>query len=74
MNMEMNRSVCMICERECTEGIHILSQFICTDCEQDICRTNVDDDLYDYFVARLRALWGEMVRLDTERSNGSTLS
>ncbi|PWI57532.1 sigma factor G inhibitor Gin [Sulfoacidibacillus thermotolerans] len=72
--METNRSVCMICERECTEGIHILTQFICLECEQDICRTNVEDDLYDYFVGRLRGLWIDVLNLDKEEANGSTLS
>ncbi|MCY0894086.1 MAG: sigma factor G inhibitor Gin [Acidibacillus sp.] len=69
--METNHWVCMMCERDCSDGIHILSQFICTECEQDMCRTEVEDDLYDYFVSRLRSLWGEMMTLDPEQ-NGST--
>jgi len=52
--------VCMICEQVGGEGIHILSQFICLECEREIVNTGVDDDLYDYFVERMRALWRDI--------------
>ncbi len=70
------RPVCMICERECDEheGIKILSQFICTDCEKDIVNTNVDDDLYDYFVEKLRTLWLDIMRTDIDPPPGTPYS
>lgn len=62
-NSEMQEApaqVCMICEQAGREGIHILSQFICFECEREIVNTGVDDDLYDYFVERMRALWRDL--------------
>lgn len=63
---ELEPHVCMICEQTGKEGIHILSQFICLECERDIVNTGVDDDLYEYFVERMRALWRDLAGVDTE--------
>ncbi|MCY0875672.1 MAG: sigma factor G inhibitor Gin [Firmicutes bacterium] len=65
--------VCMICEQAGKEGIHILSQFICLECEREIVNTGVDDDLYDYFVERMRALWRDLANREPDLS-GPTYS
>lgn len=61
MCVEDDLRVCMICARTGGDGIHILSRFICSDCEQDLVNTEVDDDLYEYFVDRLRILWNDLM-------------
>ena len=66
--------VCMICERAGSDGIHILSQFICSDCEAEIVNTDVEDDLYDYLVMRMRVLWLDLIRMETDQPPGSTFS
>ncbi len=66
--------VCMICECSCSNGIHILSQFICSECEEEIVNTSVEDDLYDYFVERLRALWLDLIGLEMDQPPGSSFS
>lgn len=63
--------VCMICEQRGREGIHILSQFICLECEREIVNTGVDDDLYDYFVERMRALWQDLANHEPDVSGPS---
>lgn len=55
--MESTAEECIVCGQTRTDGIRIVSRFICADCESDIVRTDVEDDMYGYFVERLRALW-----------------
>ena len=71
---EDNLYVCMICECAGSNGIHILSQFICSDCEEEIVNTSVEDDLYIYFVERMRAVWLDLLELETDRPPGSSFS
>ena len=47
---------CIICQVSSAEGITILDSFLCTDCEQEIVRTEVDDTRYTMFVSKLREL------------------
>ncbi|OPG16870.1 sigma factor G inhibitor Gin [Ferroacidibacillus organovorans] len=51
---------CLICEARVREGIVLLGHTICADCEQEMIHTEVDDELYAYFVEKLRTLWFEL--------------
>lgn len=70
-NHEELANVCMICEQAGREGIHILSQFICLECEREMVMTGVEDDLYDYFVERMRALWRDLTLPEGETPGSS---
>ena len=65
---EAPQYICVVCERECAKGMHILSRFVCSDCESEIISTPVDDDLYEYFVERLRVLWCDLLSFDPDAS------
>jgi hypothetical protein len=45
---------CIICNLEKPEGIFILSEFICDDCEAEIVRTDVQDEKYPFFIHQLK--------------------
>lgn len=66
MEEERPQYACVVCERVGSEGIHVLSRFICADCEWEMVNTPVEDDLYHYFIERLRILWLDMAWLDTD--------
>ncbi|WP_083964243.1 sigma factor G inhibitor Gin [Shimazuella kribbensis] len=51
------REVCIVCEKERRDVLHILDQPICTVCEQDIAGVNVSDLAYDFYIARLKEIW-----------------
>ncbi|MDA8354180.1 MAG: sigma factor G inhibitor Gin [Firmicutes bacterium] len=48
---------CLVCKEGCQQGIAVLDEFICKDCEQEIVKTDVKDQKYPYFVTRLKNLW-----------------
>lgn len=58
---ERTAFTCVVCECQTSDGIHILSQFICADCEREMVLTEVDDELYAFFVARLRTIWKDLM-------------
>lgn len=58
---ERTTFTCVVCECQTAEGIRILSQFICADCEREMVGTEVDDELYEFFVVRLRAVWKDLM-------------
>ena len=66
--------VCVVCERQTVEGMHILSQFICTDCEREMIGTEADDELYGFFVMRLRGIWKELMSGGTDASESGCTS
>ncbi|WP_342749813.1 sigma factor G inhibitor Gin [Planifilum fimeticola] len=48
---------CIVCEQPRHEGISILDEFICDDCERSIVRTPVEDKKYSFFVTQLSRIW-----------------
>lgn len=48
--------VCIICGHEKKEGIRILSQFICEDCEAEMVRTEAEDAKYRFFIGRMKKI------------------
>ncbi|SEU31667.1 sigma factor G inhibitor Gin [Paenibacillus sp. NFR01] len=55
--MEQNpRQTCIICSQEKEEGIVIVSQFICEDCESEMVHTEADDAKYRFFIGRMKKI------------------
>lgn len=54
---EQKEKICIICGQARTEGITIVSEFICEACETEIVRTDVKDDKYPFFIHRLKRIW-----------------
>ncbi|QWU16313.1 Inhibitor of sigma-G Gin [Paenibacillus sophorae] len=48
--------VCIICGQEKEEGIRIVSQFICEDCEEEMVRTEAEDAKYRFFIGRMKKI------------------
>lgn len=51
------RYKCIVCEQPKEEGIFIVSEFICTDCESEMVHTDVKDEKYPFFIHQLRQIW-----------------
>lgn len=50
------RQICQICQEEKKEGIVIYQAFICSECEQEMIMTEPEDERYQYFVKKLKAI------------------
>ncbi|CAM4485083.1 sigma factor G inhibitor Gin [Paenibacillus tarimensis] len=48
---------CIICGQEKTDGIRIITEFVCETCESEMVRTDVKDDKYLFFVHQLKQIW-----------------
>jgi len=51
---------CVICGAVCETGLCIRGMMICRGCEHAIMRLKPSDQAYNTYVAKLRALWGEL--------------
>ncbi|MDQ0273126.1 sigma factor G inhibitor Gin [Cytobacillus purgationiresistens] len=47
---------CIICEETKTQGIHLYTSFICTDCEKDLIATETNDPKYKYYLNKLKKI------------------
>lgn len=54
---EQKDNVCIICRESKPEGIVIVSEFICDDCEAEIVRTDVQDAKYPFFIHQMKQIW-----------------
>lgn len=59
VNANTTDQICTICGKEHELGIHIVSSFICSDCEQELVATDVKDERYPFFVARMKHIFFE---------------
>jgi len=50
---------CTICGHESDVGIHIVSSFICSHCEQEMVATDTQDERYPFFVAKMKTIFFE---------------
>ena len=50
------REKCMVCGVEKRQGLHIVDQFICEACENDIVHTDVGDPKYADYLSKLSIL------------------
>ena len=48
--------MCIVCESEKVIGIHLYTEFICTDCEKDMINTSTDDPKYHYYLKQLKKI------------------
>lgn len=59
--MEMKENTepasCIVCGREKSQGIYIVGQFLCRDCEQDIVHTDVEEERYQHYIACMKRIW-----------------
>lgn len=55
--MKMKAKLCIVCDTNKEIGVFIWDRFICMDCEQEIIRTDVEDEKYTYFIHRMRQIW-----------------
>lgn len=53
---EMTERVCIVCSQVKKEGITIVSQFVCEDCESEIVHTNAEDAKYRFFIHQLKQI------------------
>lgn len=49
--------ICMICGQRQKEGLHIVEEFICVDCEREIVNTDVQDAKYPFFIHQMKQVW-----------------
>lgn len=54
MMEETQRFTCIICSEQKVDGICILSEFICDECESEIVKTDVNDEKYSFFIHQLK--------------------
>jgi hypothetical protein len=47
---------CIICGHLKTNGIRILSEFICESCETEMVQTDVQDVKYPYFIHQMKQI------------------
>ncbi|MFB5679153.1 sigma factor G inhibitor Gin [Paenibacillus terreus] len=50
---------CIICGHYKSEGILILSEYICDACEAEMVQTDATDAKYHFFIHQLKQLWVE---------------
>ncbi|WJH36348.1 sigma factor G inhibitor Gin [Paenibacillus aurantius] len=48
---------CIICGETGREGIHIVTEFICVECEAEMVQTDVRDEKYPFFIHQMRQIW-----------------
>ncbi|GAB6992532.1 sigma factor G inhibitor Gin [Paenibacillus pini] len=53
---DQTEHVCIICRHVKQEGIRVVSQFICEDCEAEMVHTNAEDAKYRYFIHQMRQI------------------
>jgi hypothetical protein len=54
---ECKEMPCIICGQIKANGIVIISEFICENCEAEIVHTDVQDAKYPYFIHQLKQIW-----------------
>lgn len=47
---------CIICNNRKVNGIMIISEFICDDCEHEMVRTDVQDAKYPFFIHQMKQI------------------
>lgn len=45
---------CVLCEEKKVRGIHLYTSFICTECENDLIKTDTNDPKYKYYLNQLK--------------------
>lgn len=53
----MEQKICIVCGEQKILGLSIWEQFICSQCEEEIVRTEVEDEKYPFFIHQMRKIW-----------------
>ncbi|WP_204419978.1 sigma factor G inhibitor Gin [Bacillus tianshenii] len=48
--------MCIVCEEKKDRGIHLYTEFICTDCEKDMLQTDTEDPKYRFYLKQLKKI------------------
>lgn len=51
---QLRGEICVICEEQKLQGIHLYTSFICTECENDLIKTATDDPKYKHYLNQLK--------------------
>ncbi|WP_248929122.1 sigma factor G inhibitor Gin [Paenibacillus hamazuiensis] len=51
---------CIICGQQKKEGIMIITEFICDECEAEMVRTDVKDAKYPFFIHQMKRILYKM--------------
>ena len=56
MKRPIQHEVCMICEEEKEEGIHLNNLFMCMECERNMVYTQPREEKYHYYLKKLKRI------------------
>lgn len=56
LDAQTEACTCIICGQQRQEGIMIISEFICGECETEMIRTDVKDAKYPFFIHQMKRI------------------
>lgn len=54
LNLQHQDKTCVICEEKKGKGIHLYTSFICSECENDLIKTETYDPKYKFYLDQLK--------------------
>lgn len=54
---EEKEQICIICGQTGRNGITVINEFICDECETEMVRTDVHDAKYPFFIHQMKQIW-----------------
>lgn len=57
MESMLKTKKCFICNHEKTDGIDVLGEFLCNDCQKIIAHISPDDAKYEYYRKKMIDIW-----------------
>lgn len=62
MESMLKTKKCFICNHEKTDGIEVLGEFLCNDCQKIIVDMSPDDVEYEYYRKKLINIWQNHIK------------
>ncbi|MDX8047510.1 sigma factor G inhibitor Gin [Gracilibacillus sp. S3-1-1] len=56
MSKKYQSHYCGVCDEQKREGIFVYQMFICQECEQKIVSTKPNDENYEYYIDKMKAI------------------
>ncbi len=56
---------CIFCGNITIDGIQLRGRLICSECEQELINTQVDEPAYQSYKQGIKAIWKEAITLDS---------
>lgn len=53
---QQTAKICVICEQEKQDGIHVYNSFMCNDCEREIVQTSTDSPKYLFYLQQMKKI------------------